>query len=49
VTWTRETLARTVDHTLLKPEATDAQVAELATTLESGSSYHESSEIESAP
>jgi deoxyribose-phosphate aldolase len=30
VTWTRETLARTVDHTLLKPEATDAQVAALA-------------------
>ena len=29
VTWTRETLARTVDHTLLKPEATDAQVAAL--------------------
>ena len=29
VTWTRETLARTVDHTLLKPEATDAQVADL--------------------
>jgi deoxyribose-phosphate aldolase len=28
--WTRETLARTVDHTLLKPEATDAQVAALA-------------------
>lgn len=28
--WTRETLARTVDHTLLRPEATDAQVAELA-------------------
>ena len=30
MTWTRETLARTVDHTLLKPEATDAQVAALA-------------------
>jgi deoxyribose-phosphate aldolase len=30
VTWTREALARTVDHTLLKPEATDAQVAALA-------------------
>ena len=30
MTWTRETLARTVDHTLLKPEATDAQVAQLA-------------------
>jgi deoxyribose-phosphate aldolase len=30
VTWTRERLARTVDHTLLKPEATDAQVAALA-------------------
>jgi deoxyribose-phosphate aldolase len=30
VTWTRATLARTVDHTLLKPEATAAQVAELA-------------------
>ena len=30
VTWNREALARTVDHTLLKPEATDAQVAELA-------------------
>ena len=29
VTWTRETLARTVDHTLLKPEATDEQVAAL--------------------
>lgn len=29
-TWTRETLARTVDHTLLKPEATVAQVAALA-------------------
>ncbi len=29
MTWTRETLARTVDHTLLKPEATDAQVAAL--------------------
>ena len=28
--WTRETLARTVDHTLLKPEATDADVAALA-------------------
>lgn len=30
VTWTRATLARTVDHTLLKPEATAAQVAALA-------------------
>ena len=30
MTWTCETLARTVDHTLLKPEATDAQVAALA-------------------
>ena len=30
MTWTRESLARTVDHTLLKPEATDAQVAALA-------------------
>ena len=29
MTWTRQTLARTVDHTLLKPEATDAQVAAL--------------------
>lgn len=29
MTWTRDTLARTVDHTLLKPEATDAQVAQL--------------------
>ena len=29
VTWTRDALARTVDHTLLKPEATDAQVAAL--------------------
>ena len=29
MTWTRETLARTVDHTLLKPEATDAQVGAL--------------------
>ena len=28
--WTRETLARTVDHTLLKPESTDAQVTALA-------------------
>ena len=28
--WTHETLARTVDHTLLKPEATDADVAALA-------------------
>ena len=28
-TWTRATLARTVDHTLLKPEATDAQVTAL--------------------
>ena len=27
--WTRATLARTVDHTLLKPEATPAQVAAL--------------------
>ena len=30
MTWTRAALARTVDHTLLKPEATDAQVAALA-------------------
>ena len=30
MTWTREALARTVDHTLLKPEATGAQVAALA-------------------
>ena len=30
MTWTRETLARTVDHTLLKPEATAQQVAALA-------------------
>ena len=30
MTWTREALARTVDHTLLTPEATDAQVAALA-------------------
>jgi len=30
MTWTRETLARTIDHTLLKPEATGAQVAALA-------------------
>ena len=30
MTWTRETLARTVDHTLLKPEATDDQVSSLA-------------------
>ncbi len=30
VTWTRETLARTVDHTLIKPEATAAQVEALA-------------------
>jgi deoxyribose-phosphate aldolase len=30
VSWTRETLARTVDHTLLKPEATGADVAALA-------------------
>lgn len=30
MTWTRETLARTVDHTLLKPESTAAQVAALA-------------------
>jgi deoxyribose-phosphate aldolase len=29
VTWTRNALARTVDHTLLKPEATAAQVAAL--------------------
>ena len=29
MTWTRETLARTVDHTLLKPEATDEQVSAL--------------------
>lgn len=29
MTWTRETLARTVDHTLLKPEATDEQVEAL--------------------
>jgi deoxyribose-phosphate aldolase len=29
VTWTRDALARTVDHTLLKPEATAAQVAAL--------------------
>ncbi len=29
MTWTREALARTVDHTLLKPEATDEQVAAL--------------------
>jgi deoxyribose-phosphate aldolase len=29
VTWTRNSLARTVDHTLLKPEATPAQVAAL--------------------
>ena len=29
MTWTRASLARTVDHTLLKPEATDAQVAQL--------------------
>jgi deoxyribose-phosphate aldolase len=29
VTWTRSALARTVDHTLLKPEATSAQVAAL--------------------
>ena len=29
MTWTRETLARTIDHTLLKPEATDEQVAAL--------------------
>lgn len=29
MTWTRESLARTVDHTLLKPEATEAQVAQL--------------------
>ena len=28
--WTRHALARTVDHTLLKPEATDADVAALA-------------------
>jgi len=30
VPWTRHALARTVDHTLLKPEATDADVAALA-------------------
>jgi deoxyribose-phosphate aldolase len=30
VTWTREAIARTVDHTLLKPEATAEQVAALA-------------------
>lgn len=30
MTWTRAALARTVDHTLLKPDATDAQVAALA-------------------
>jgi len=30
VTWTRAAVARTVDHTLLTPEATDAQVAALA-------------------
>ncbi len=30
MTWTRAALARTVDHTLLKPEATAAQVAGLA-------------------
>ena len=30
VTWTREALARTVDHTLLRPEATDDQVVALA-------------------
>ena len=30
MTWTRESLARTVDHTLLKPESTDTQVAALA-------------------
>ncbi|MCW2714421.1 MAG: deoC [Frankiales bacterium] len=29
MTWTRESLARTVDHTLLKPEATDEQVVAL--------------------
>jgi deoxyribose-phosphate aldolase len=29
-TWTREALARTVDHTLLKPEATSPQVQALA-------------------
>jgi deoxyribose-phosphate aldolase len=29
VSWTRHALARTVDHTLLKPEATDADVATL--------------------
>ena len=28
-TWTRKDLARTVDHTLLRPEATDAEVAAL--------------------
>lgn len=30
MTWTRATLARTVDHTLLKPEATAAEVTALA-------------------
>jgi len=30
VPWTRDALARTVDHTLLKPEATNADVAALA-------------------
>ena len=30
MTWTRDALARTVDHTLLKPEATAQQVAALA-------------------
>ena len=30
MTWTREALARTVDHTLLKPEATAQQVTALA-------------------
>ena len=30
MSWTRHALARTVDHTLLKPEATDADVAALA-------------------
>jgi len=34
MTWTRETLARTVDHTLLKPEATDEQVAALCEQAE---------------
>jgi len=34
MTWTRESLARTVDHTLLKPEATDEQVAALCQEAE---------------